>query len=83
MSVLKLSNSDEARQGMMGLVNLYAEWTRTKLQQGNTRVALWTACHGLSVHPTHKALIDLSEDARAGMPDAANTDCEFMRAQIP
>ena len=83
MSVLQLSNSDAARQGMMDLVNLYTQWTQDKLQEGNARVALWTACHGLSVHPTHKALLDLSENARADMPDAANTDCAFMQTQTP
>lgn len=82
-SVLKLTNSEEAKQGMMNLVNLYAKWTQDKLDQGDATKALWSACHGLSVHPSSKVLLELTEEARAAMPDAVDTSCVFMRTLRP
>jgi hypothetical protein len=37
----------------------------------------------LSVHSTSVVLLELTEEARAAMPDAADTSCVFMRTLRP
>ncbi len=56
MSILKRTSNDAAAQGMLDMVNLYAGWAATKLEEGDANAALWTACQGLALHGSHEEL---------------------------
>jgi len=83
MSVLKLANSEEAKQGVMKMVDLYTDWAKTRLAEGDAKGALWAACQGARVHALHPELVEVTEDARAELPSTEQTDCESIRKISP
>ena len=82
-AVLERTTSERAQQGMLAIADLYNQWAGETLAAGNAVHSLWMACHGLSVHPGSRALQRAADEARDNLDNAANTDCEFMRAQTP
>lgn len=52
-------DSPEARQGLLEIVNSYANWATT-LQENRPQEALWMACQGISIHPEHRNLKELA-----------------------
>lgn len=82
-SVLELTPSERAQQGMLAITALYARWADEKLESGSAVHSLWMACHGLSLHPGSTRLQEVAEEARDELGTATNTDCVFMREQTP
>ncbi|MAT92768.1 MAG: hypothetical protein CME59_09210 [Halioglobus sp.] len=83
LSILRLENSEAAKNGVLALVDKYADWTQAKLDEPDPTVALWLACHGLAIHKNHRELLSLSDTARRRIDDSSNTDCAFMRTLTP
>ena len=82
-SVLALTPSVQAQQGMFDIVELYGSWAEQALADENATYALWMACHGLTIHNESRELLSLAERARRGLKGAANTECSYMRKQTP
>lgn len=82
MSILKRTSSDAAATGMLDMVNLYANWSASKLEEGDAAAALWTACQGLALHAAHVVLNKLYDSAAAAL-GKASPECSTVMLDEP
>ena len=74
-SVLQLTDSPEAKQGMLRMVNDYAQWADEELKLGDTVQATFAVCEGLKIHPRHLRLNEILTDLKSGLADGENVGC--------
>ena len=76
ISVLALTDSPEAKQGLLAMVSTYADWAAVELESGDTLEAKFATCEGLKIHPRHKRLNEIKEDLSARLsPEQPAIDC--------
>ena len=73
--VLELTDSPEAKQGMLRMVNDYATWADKEAEAGDTGQALFAACEGLKIHPHHLRLNDIMAELKSELPEGAAAGC--------
>ena len=74
-SVLALTDSLEAKQGILRMVNDYAMWADKEAEAGDASQAIFAACEGLKIHPHHLRLNEIVASLKLGLPEEASADC--------
>lgn len=73
--VLELTDSAEAKQGLLSMANNYALWSEQETEAGDTANAVFAACEGLKIHPRSTRLNELMKGLKPALPADKLFDC--------